>query len=134
MRRANAAALVGQLGPAGKAAVPYLVRLLEDDVADANAAISLGKMGPAAREAVPALILALQEQRPFAATALSAIAAPASAARVYLEDSVRTGPEWLRQEAIRALRQIREANSKNSKTAKPGHFPRYECYASHAAA
>jgi hypothetical protein len=107
-RRANAVALVGQLGPAAKPAVPYLADLLDDDVVDADAALDLGALGPAAREAVPALIQAVQEQRPFAATALGEIGSAARAAEPALEIAANSGPNWQRREALLALHRIRQ--------------------------
>ncbi len=106
--RANAAALVGQFGPAAEPAIPQLVKLLNDDLADANAANSLALLGPAAGKAVPALLEALKLEKPFAATALGATGDPA--ARPALESAALTGPSWLRHEAANALRKLDAAS------------------------
>lgn len=78
MMRLNAAALMSQQGSAAQSALPQLVRLLQDDIADDNAARSLGMMGAKAQDAIPALLIAAQEKRPFAAIALDEIRSKAS--------------------------------------------------------
>jgi hypothetical protein len=101
--RANAAALVGVLGPKAKFAVPYLADLLQDDAAGANAAVSLGAIGQDAGPAVPALLMAVERGLPFAATALGKIGDPT---RATLETISRSGPVWQRKECELALRQL----------------------------
>ncbi|HWI56691.1 MAG TPA: HEAT repeat domain-containing protein [Bacillota bacterium] len=108
MLRLNAAALAGRWGGAAKAAVPQLVQLLKDDVADSNAALSLGLIGSDAKEAIPALIIAVQEQRPWAATALGKMGPAARTALPTLQAACETGPEWLRRESLLALHRIGE--------------------------
>ena len=108
MIRLNAAAAVGQLGLAAKPAVPGLIRLLQDDIADANAALSLGQIGPEASVAIPALIKAVHEERPGAATALARVGSSARATRPVLVTSAGNGPAWLRRESAQALRSIGE--------------------------
>jgi hypothetical protein len=108
MIRLNAAAVVGRWGQLAKDAVPELVRLLRDDVADSNAALSLGQIGPDAREAIPALITAVEEQRPMAATALGMMGPTAGVARPILREVAANGPEWQRREVRLALRRIGE--------------------------
>jgi len=106
IRRLNAAAWVGQLGPVAKPAVPQLVKILRDDMADANVAHSLALIGPEAREAVPALLVALREQRLFAATALACIGTPETVGPA-LEAASRNGPALQQREAHSALRKLR---------------------------
>ena len=106
--RLNAAAVIGRWGPAAKDAIPQLIRLLHDDVADSNAALSLGLMGLSAQEAIPALTIAVEEQRPFAATALGRMGSAAKAARPILQLAAENGPVWLHREVARALENIGE--------------------------
>jgi HEAT repeat protein len=105
-RRLNAAAWAGYLGASARPAVPYLIKLLKDDVADANAAHSLGMLRPEARDAVPALLFALGEHRPFAATALASIGTPEMVGPA-LEAASQNGPAWQQEEAKSALRKLR---------------------------
>ena len=115
--RANAAVLVGVLGPKARPAVPYLIELLQDKEACANAAVSLGQIGPEAVEAVPALMRAVQKGVPFAALALAKIGSPAEAV---LKDRSRQGPEWQRGECSMALDQINSRlHRSQTKTQRP---------------
>jgi len=108
MIRLNAAAVVGRWGPSAKAAVPQLMRLLRDDMADSNAALSLGQIGPDAKEAVPDLMIAVEEQRPGAATALGMMGPAVRAARADLLMAAVDAPEWQRREVSEALHRIGE--------------------------
>jgi PBS lyase HEAT-like repeat len=114
--RLNAAAVVGQLGSLAKPAVPQLIRLLQDDFADANAALSLGQIGQGSQEAIPALMLAIQEQRPQAATALGNMGPVAKAARSVLMTAAANGPEWLRHESALALGKIGDGRAAQNKS------------------
>jgi len=111
MIRLNAAAVVGRWGPSARVAVPQLVRLLRDDVADSNAALSLGQIGPDAKEAMPDLIIAVEEHRPGAATALGMIGPAAQSAQASLQAAAVNAPEWQRHEINGALRRMGESLS-----------------------
>ena len=109
-RRLNAAAFTGLLGPMAKPAIPALITLLQDDIADANAANSLALMGTEAQQAVPALIIALQEHRPFAATALGSIGTQENAGPA-LEAVLQEAPGWFHHEARLALKRLHVRNA-----------------------
>jgi hypothetical protein len=111
MIRLNAAAALVRLGSAAKPAVPGLIVLLQDDIADASAALSLGQIGPEASEAIPALMRAVHEERPGAATALAKVGTSARATRSVLVASTGNGPAWLRHESAQALRKLGEDHS-----------------------
>jgi hypothetical protein len=109
--RLNAAAAVFRLGPAAKPAVPALIVLLQDDIADTSAALCLGQIGPEASDAIPALLRAVHEERPGAATALARVGSSAGGVRSVLVACADSGPEWLRHESAQALRKIGEDHS-----------------------
>src|SRR5262249_39778463 len=87
--RANAANVIGQFGPQGKAAVPALSKALADKELNvqAEAALALGEIGPAAKAAVPALLATVKSDEvlliePFVLGTLGKIGEPAVAALI----------------------------------------------------
>ena len=99
--RRQAAAALGKIGPAAKAAVPALIKVLKENYESIEvreqAEAVLGKIGPAAKAAVPALIRVLKDKyeltevREQAATALVKIGSEAAPALIELlkgDDSV----------------------------------------------
>ncbi|MBI3464751.1 MAG: HEAT repeat domain-containing protein, partial [Planctomycetes bacterium] len=62
--RSRAAVVLGQIGPAAKAAVPALIEALKDPNPYTRWSVveALGKIGPKARDAMPALRAALRDK------------------------------------------------------------------------
>jgi len=111
--RANAAQLLGRIGPPAKEAVPALIKALssENSGIQASASAALGEIGPAAKEAVPALIKALSSEnirvRASASAALGQIGPAAKDAVPALTQTLSTDDQNnLRSSALEALEKI----------------------------
>ena len=104
--RCFAAQQLGKFGPRAAAAVPSLMRLLDDGETFAAGATALGRIGsPAADQAVPRLLQALDEPEsyPPAAMALAALGAAGREAIPILTRRVGRGNLATRRTAIDAL-------------------------------
>lgn len=110
--RRSAAEALGALGPAGREAVPGLVRTLRDASEEVRrqAAFALARLGAPTSEAIPSLICLLQDASPEvrtgAAEALGAIGAEASDALTPLLDSLQYPAGAARAAILEALLQI----------------------------
>ena len=60
--RLNAAVTLGKMGPKAKAAVPALIKAVEDEYMWRTAATALGNIGPQAKAAIPTLNRALEDK------------------------------------------------------------------------
>ncbi|HEY8506384.1 MAG TPA: HEAT repeat domain-containing protein, partial [Gemmataceae bacterium] len=105
--RQMAASLIGQIGPAARAAIPDLVELLKDRNTSGTAVTALGRLGP---DAVPALLGALEsgegQVRAEAVRALGMLGRDARAAAPHLAKLLLGDDAALREQAVSALGQI----------------------------
>ena len=112
--RLNVVWVLSDIGPDAKAAVPALIKALEDDDESVRtaAARALGNIGPAAKEAVPSLILALRDDewsiREDTAEALGKIGPAAKEAVPYLQKALHDPEEEVRASATKALTLIED--------------------------
>ncbi len=106
---------LGNIGPAARAAVPALVRVLTrehdgDDVLRGAAAYALGEIGPSAGEAVPALLDLMREKeaalRVAAPYALGRVGPAAKPAVAPLLHGLKDGDPWFRVRCAEALWRI----------------------------
>jgi HEAT repeat protein len=107
---------LGRLGPNAKAAIPALIRRLQDPDADLShrclAAEALGRMGPAGKVAVPNLVRVLKDDdndpvvQAYAAEALGNIGGDAKDALPLLKEASTQRATLVRRSAAKALRSI----------------------------
>lgn len=113
--REHAALALARIGPPAKAAVPALIKVLQDEKADDGvrgaAARALAAIGPDAGEAVPALVAALKQPRQaLVEPVFHALAEIGKSAVPALVGLLQDKNPYLRQQAARALGEIgREA-------------------------
>jgi HEAT repeat protein len=107
---------IGRIGPRAEAAVPALIRRLQDKNSPrhSQAVCVLLDLGPAAKAAVPALTTALQDEDQFArgnaALALGAIGEPAKAAVPAIRALLTDKSNFARASAASALRRVTSSN------------------------
>jgi len=102
-RRLNALILLGQLGADARAAVPTLIKLLDDESVSGSVVLALSAIGPDAQSAVPKLIAMLDEPSPWVPTALAKIDSGTLATTAALRRASTNGPRWFQLEAAEAL-------------------------------
>ena len=113
--RISAAAALGEIGPAAKAAVPNLIETLKDQNGRVrgSAARALGEIGPDAKAAVSSLIEALNDEnsgvRADAAHALGRIGPDAKDAIPHLSKTLKDGIAAVRGLTVDALWRIAKA-------------------------
>jgi len=101
----NSIILLGELGPVADAAVPGLIRALDDEPLRCSAVLTLQAIGPAARLAVPKMLQLLSEDPDFRIPTALAILAPDQPAVIRTLARVsQAGPEDIRREAAAALK------------------------------
>jgi HEAT repeat protein len=110
--RARAAAILGRIGPAAKAAVPALCACLSDDSSETRNEVlfALGAIGPDAKAAVPAIAGALEDSdmnvRYAACYALGQIGPGATSAKADLMENLGSADQFLAMSAAWALTKI----------------------------
>ncbi|MFQ5795664.1 MAG: HEAT repeat domain-containing protein [Candidatus Bipolaricaulia bacterium] len=114
-RRGKSKLAVRKLVKIGPAAVPTLIKVLQDKDVDVRqeAAEALGKIGPDARDAVPALVEALRDEdwsvRQFSAWALRKIGPDAVPALI---EALEDEDERVRDNATRVLQVLKKEKNR----------------------